>query len=132
MYESEQQSKKPEIKNMTKFAITAAVIALAGSAAGLSTVNNDSETQNTGSWNIPKETAITEEMNEIFDKATESLIGVDYEAVELIGIQTVSGTNYKFLAETQVVYPGAEKQMAVVTVYKDAAGNVSILDIENL
>ena len=87
--------------------------------------------QTVGGWTEEQVKEITPEMQKIFDEATDKLIGVDYKAVELIGTQIVNGTNYKFLAESQVVYPGAEKQTVIITIYKDLAGNVSVLDIVN-
>ncbi len=112
---------------MTLFAMTAIITLLAG-AAGC-TVKAE-EAQKTGGWEEAKDTAVTEEMKEMFDKASESLIGVDYTPTELIETQIVNGTNYKFLCEAQTVYPGAEKRTAVVTVYQDLEGNASILTIE--
>ena len=87
--------------------------------------------QTVGGWTETEVKEITPEMQKIFDEATDKLIGVDYKAVELIGTQIVNGTNYKFLAESQVVYPGAEKQTVIITIYKDLDGNVSVLDIVN-
>lgn len=117
---------------MTKFVITAAVIALAGAAAGINAVSYNENSDIAGGWKETESTAITPEMNELLDKATESLIGVEYEAVELLETQLVNGTNYKFLAETQVVSSSAEKRMAIITIYKDPAGNVTVLEIENV
>ena len=93
----------------------------------------NTETENKeilGGWIESDEPEMTEELKEIFEIATEDLIGVKYEVIELLETQIVSGTNYKFLAEKQVVYPGSEKETVIVTVYKDLMGRVSILDIE--
>ena len=95
----------------------AAVIAMLTGAA----MNNTAKTE---------ETVINEDAKAIFDEATEKLIGVNYEAIELIETQLVNGTNYKFRAESQVVYPGAEKKEAIITIHKALDGTVTILDIE--
>ena len=88
------------------------------------------DTEIVGGWTENKETEITPEMQEIFDEATDKLIGVDYKAIELIETQLVNGTNYRFLAESTVVYPGAETETKVITIHKALDGTVTILDIE--
>ena len=92
--------------------------------------NTTADKQILGGWDT-KETSITEEAQEVFDEATAALIGVNYEAKELIGKQIVNGTNYKFIAESQVVYPGAEKKEVEITIHKALDGTVTILDIVN-
>ncbi len=83
-----------------------------------------------GGWEEAQDGTITEDLQELFDKAMEGLVGVDYSPIELLEKQIVSGTNYRFLCESRVVYPGAAVRKAVVTIYEDLEGNVSILDIE--
>ena len=106
----------------------AAVIAMLTGAA----MNNTAKTEETivGGWEKTEETVINDDAKAIFDEATEKLIGVYYEAIELIETQLVNGTNYKFRAESQVVYPGAEKKEAIITIHKALDGTVTILDIE--
>ncbi len=84
-----------------------------------------------GGFTPAEDGELTEELKEIFDKATEGLVGVSYKPIKLLETQLVSGMNYKFLAESQVVAPGAEAKQAVVTVYRSLSGEVSILDITN-
>ena len=111
-----------------------AMIAGAAALAMLTGAVMNTETENKemlGEWTESDEPEMTEELKEIFEIATEDLIGVKYEVIELLETQIVSGTNYKFLAEKQVVYPGSEKETVIVTVYKDLMGRVSILDIES-
>ena len=107
-------------------AAIAAVAMLTGTAAVTAQYE---DTKTVGGWTETEVKEITPEMQEIFDEATGQLIGVDYEAVELLETQIVNGTNYKFLAESRVVYPGAEKKTVIITIYRDLAGNVSVLDI---
>ena len=106
----------------------AAVIAMLTGAA----LNNTAKTEETivGGWEKTEETVINDDAMAIFDEATEKLIGVNYEAIELIETQLVNGTNYKFRAESQAVYPGAEKKEAIITIHKALDGTVTILDIE--
>lgn len=83
-----------------------------------------------GGWQAAEDGTITEELQALFDKAMEKMVGVDYTPVELLETQIVAGTNYKFLCESQVVAPDAPVQMAVVTIYEDLEGNAEVLDIE--
>lgn len=83
-----------------------------------------------GGWEAAQDGTVTRELKELFDRAMEKKLGVDYTPVELLEKQIVSGTNYRFLCESRVVYPGAGVQMAVVTIYEDLEGNVEVLDIE--
>ena len=113
---------------MTKTIIAAAaVIAM---LTGADAMRNQTNAPILGGWTETADKAITPEMQEMFDQAMEKLIGVDYTAIELIETQLVNGTNYKFRCEAQVVYPGAEKKEAIVTIHKDLQGNLNILNIE--
>ncbi|MBR3228319.1 MAG: hypothetical protein IKF68_07220 [Erysipelotrichaceae bacterium] len=85
-----------------------------------------------GAWEEVTDGTITPELQEIFDKAMEGFTGVGYTPVKLLETQLVSGTNYRFLCDSQVVVPDGKKGQAIVTVYKDLEGNVKILDIEEV
>ncbi len=113
----------------------ACAVAMLTGTAVMANHNTDAETPVThtetpGGWTPAEETVMSEDMQEIFDEATDKLIGVNYEAVEFIGKQIVNGTNYQFKAEKQIVYPGAEKEEVIVTVHMDLDGTVSVLSIE--
>ena len=110
----------------TMFAGAAVIALLTGAAA----MNNTADTQILGGWTAVEETEIAPEAQELFDEATEKLIGVDYKAIDLIETQIVNGTNYKFKAESRIVRPGAEKKTVTVTIHKALDGTVTILDIE--
>ena len=75
---------------------------------------------------------LTDELKEIFIKATDGLLGASYEPVELVATQVVAGTNYKFLANGTKTTNPITKGTYYVTIYKDLQGNVSILDIETI
>lgn len=85
-----------------------------------------------GGWTKVEDGTMTPELQEIFDKAIEGLVGVNYEAVELVETQVVAGTNYKFLAKgTTVTMPPMEGTY-YVTVYKNLDGGVELLNIEQI
>ena len=90
------------------------------------------ETAVTGGWEAVEDGTVTDELQALFDKASEKMVGVDYTPVELLEKQIVSGTNYKFLCESKVVSPDAAVQKAVVIIYEDLEGNAEILDVEVL
>lgn len=84
-----------------------------------------------GVWQKVESPELTDEAKAAFEKATEGLLGVDYKPVALLDTQVVAGTNYRILCEATVVYPGAETQKVVMTIYEDLDGNASILSIED-
>ena len=90
------------------------------------------ETPLLGGWSTPDSPEITPELQELFDKATEGLLGVNYTPVALIGTQLVSGMNYCFLCEAKAVIPDAVPYYVNVTVYKDLEGNAKVTDIEGV
>jgi hypothetical protein len=90
------------------------------------------ETPVLGGWSTPDSPEITPELQELFDKATEGLLGVNYTPVALIGTQLVSGMNYCFLCEAKAVIPDAVPYYVNVTVYKDLEGNAKVTDIEGV
>lgn len=88
------------------------------------------ETAAAGGWEAVQDGTVTEDLQELFDRAMEKMAGVDYTPLELLEKQIVAGTNYKFLCESRVVAPGAGVRKAVVVIYEDLEGNARVLDIE--
>ena len=82
-----------------------------------------------GGWTPSEDPTVTEERQALFDKGTEALTGVGYTPIAYLGSQVVAGTNHAFLCQAVVVYPGAEPHYAMVYLYEDLQGNVSILSI---
>jgi hypothetical protein len=58
---------------------------------------------------------------ELFKKVTETIVGVDYEAVA-VATQVVAGTNYKFFCNARIVYPEAPYYTAMVIVFQPLPG----------
>ncbi len=85
-----------------------------------------------GAWRQAEDPTITEDLEEIFRKAVEGLLGVDYTPAALVATQVVNGTNYCFLCEAAVVYPGAETGYKLVYVWQDSEGNVTLGEIVDL
>ena len=85
-----------------------------------------------GGWTPSEDSSVTEERKALFDRGTSALTGVSYIPVAYLGSQVVAGTNHAFLCRSITAYPGsldAEPAYAVVYLYQDLQGNVSILSI---
>lgn len=64
-----------------------------------------------------------------FEKATENLLGVDYEPVVLLGTKKENGVKYCILCRATEVYPDAESEFAYMYITQDEENHYSIDDI---
>lgn len=64
-----------------------------------------------------------------FDAATETLLGVDYTPLALMGKQVVAGENLAFLCCAESVTAEPVRALCVVTVYADLEGNFTVTSI---
>ena len=71
-----------------------------------------------------------ENVKNAFDKAAETLLGVNYEPVAYLAKQIVNGTNYMILCRTQVVSPEAVPEFSLVTIYESLDGNAKFGESE--
>ncbi|MCR4622240.1 MAG: hypothetical protein K5663_09195 [Clostridiales bacterium] len=111
---------------MKKFSVLALVLVLSLFSAfgeGLDTL---------GGWSASSDSEVTEERLELFNKALEELVGVDYVPVAYLGSQIVAGQNHCFLARATVVYPGAQPYYALVYIYESLDGQTKIMSIAEL
>ena len=69
---------------------------------------------------------------EAFNKATEELVGCDYEPVALLGSQVVAGTNYCLLCKCTVVTPDAPVSYVLMYIYSGVDGTNEVLDIQDI
>ena len=86
----------------------------------------------TGGWTPSRDPAVTDEFRALFEKGTETLTGVSYVPVAYLGSQVVAGINHAFLCQAVTAYPGSLETApayAVVYLYEDLSGGVSILSI---
>jgi hypothetical protein len=81
-----------------------------------------------GGWTKYK-TEIDKEALEVFKEAMNGLAGVNYEPFAFSS-QIVSGTNYNFLCNSQVVYPESPNELSVVKIYKPLSGKPTIKEIK--
>ncbi len=82
------------------------------------------ETVRDAAWTLPETVDMTEEVTEIFSKALENLVGVDYEP---IGFLAEKDGTYCVLCRATVVYPGTAPYYALV--YVNREGLVNIWDL---
>lgn len=85
-----------------------------------------------GGWKIAEDQTVTEDRKEIFEKATEKLVGAKHEPVAYLASQIVSGTNHCYLTKTTTVRPGAEPHYTLVYVYADLDKNATVINIEDI
>lgn len=84
-----------------------------------------------GGWTKADSPAITDEIRDLIEKATEGMTGAAYEPVAYIGSQIAAGTNYAILCTITPVVPDAVGKYAVVIIYKDLDGNVTITEVRD-
>lgn len=84
-----------------------------------------------GGWNVG-DPAITDEVTALVEKALTGLVGVNYVPVAYLGAQVVAGTNHAVLCQATVVAPDTLPYWAILYLYEDLQGNVSISKIEEL
>ena len=85
-----------------------------------------------GGWTPSEDPSVTEERLALFEQGTATLTGISYQPVAYLGSQVVAGTNHAFLCRSVTAYPGSLEiapAYAVVYLYQDLQGNVSILSI---
>ncbi len=85
-----------------------------------------------GGWNASKDTTVTDDLEKIFRKATDGLTGAEYEPVEYLGSQVVSGLNHCFLTKVTAVYPGAVPHYSCVYIYESLDGTCQVTGVEDL
>ena len=82
-----------------------------------------------GGWTAADDPTVTPELQAVFDKALDGLVGVDYTPLVYLGRQVVAGTNHAFLCQARVVYPDAVPSYKLVYVYEALDGSCQILSI---
>ena len=118
--------------------LAALVAAMTACASKVKASENSKATEETkeeamidGGWQSPDSMDITDEIRDKVARATADMLGVDYEPIAVIGRQIVAGTNYKILCKLTAVTPDASATYAIVTIYEDLEGNVSVTEVQN-
>ena len=85
-----------------------------------------------GGWRHREDMNLSKEDIQLFDKALEGLVGVNYSPIAVLASQIVAGTNYAYLCEATPAVLDPEPFYAVVVIYEDLSGNTEISDIVEL
>lgn len=83
-----------------------------------------------GGWTITEDSAITKEVQAVFDKAVEGLVDASYEPLELLATQVVAGKNYCFLGRITPEGQDSSPGYAYVYIYEDLNGKAEIIGIK--
>lgn len=85
-----------------------------------------------GGWAAAGDSSVTDEVYALMNKALEQVMGVDYVPVAYLGTQVVAGTNHAVLCRATAVVPNEVPYWAVLYLYEDLEGDVSIMNIKTL
>ncbi len=85
-----------------------------------------------GGWSYADDPSVDEKSASIVDKATENLLGAEYEPVAYIGSQVVAGMNHAILCRITAISPDAEDGYALLYIYEDLNGGFEILEINEI
>ena len=123
---------------MKKFVIitVAVVAALALALTGCSkkpadTLGSSDGSQLLGGWQLTASPVVTDDVQALLDKALEGYTGAGFKPVAYVATQIVNGTNHLLVCRTAPVIPDATSTWALVTVYEDLDGNVTIGNVQN-
>lgn len=87
----------------------------------------------TGGWEVESSgrpyTIFEESEYTFYDKATETLTGMNFKPVALLGKQLVAGNNYAVLCYGAATVPDAKENVYVLTIYEDLQGNAEVTGI---
>lgn len=84
-----------------------------------------------GGWTRPESPVVTDEIRALLEKATEGLVGARYVPAAYLGSQLVAGKNHAILCRVAPVVPDAKESWAIITVYEDLQGNVTLTEVKN-
>ncbi len=82
-----------------------------------------------GGWTRASSPVITSDIQAVFDKAVAGKVGVSYIPVAYLASQVVAGTNHLFLCSVERIGKDPDATYALVTLYEDLQGSVSITDV---
>ena len=92
-------------------------------------IENDSK-KLMGGWTVSSTGKLNmlddEELEASWEKATETLTGISYNPIAIVGKQIVSGTNYAILCYAKASANELPESIYLVTFYKDLNGNQEI------
>ena len=83
-----------------------------------------------GVWQQPVTLRVNDDLQYLFDTATEGLLGVSYEPILYLGYCIFSGIEYCLLCSARPVVPEAVANYALVYLLEDLEGNAQVLNVQ--
>ncbi len=85
-----------------------------------------------GSWEAATDSAITDEIRAVFDRAMNGFVGVKYVPAAYLGMKAAAGHSHAILCQATTVYPGAVPCWVILYLSEDPDGGATIQDIAEL
>lgn len=83
----------------------------------------------TGGWQAAADPTVTEEIQELVDKALADQEGFEFKPAALLGTQVVAGVNYAVLGEGRPADENITPSWKIVYLYRDLEGGVKLMNI---
>lgn len=109
---------------------TACVVALCVVGCGKKDQLGSAGTEVVGGWTLTDSPVVTPEAQALMDKALEGFTGAMYRPVAYVATQLVAGMNHLMLCTATPVAADAQGSYAMVTLYEDLDGNVTISKVQ--
>ena len=85
-----------------------------------------------GGWAYAEDPAVDGKATEVVGKATEKLLGAEYEPVAYIGSQVVAGMNHAVICKITALTPDSQAAYSLVYIYEDLEGNCEVTEITDI
>ena len=119
------------MKKMMIWVLAAALLLTCFGCKKADTANEAIE-QTVGGWKIAESTAVSDEHRAMLEKALEGMVGASYEPIAYLGSQLVSGLNHCLLCTVTPVVPDAQPHYALVFLYANWNGDVTLMNVADL
>lgn len=90
--------------------------------------------QKPGGWAYAKDSTVTADIQKIVEKASQTRLGANYEAIAYLGSQVVAGTNHAILVKSTPVIKDSKGagSFLIITVYENLDGKCEITDTKDV
>lgn len=90
--------------------------------------------QKPGGWAYTKDPTVTADIQKIVEKASQTRLGANYEAIAYLGSQVVAGTNHAILVKSTPVIKDSKGagSFLIITVYENLDGKCEITDTKDV
>ena len=84
-----------------------------------------------GAWEKAESPVVTDELKDLVERAQKDLTGASYVPVAYLATQIVAGRNHAVLCRVTRITSDPAETYAVVVLYEDTEGNVTISDVQD-